>query len=465
MTGTILSSDLGWPHVPDDPQQPVPPPDHAPPDDADAAAEAASDAAAEFARHVALEAFRIRVREAARAVVDAENGPPQRPFDHGLLADVRARPPQPPYRIDRLVPSDASTIVVAIRKAGKTTLAGNLARSLTAGEDFLGRFPVRPVRGRVALLNFEVSSHQIARWATDMQIPGDRLYLVNLRGYRNPLTHREDRRRLAEILRQQETESLIVDPFASAYTGHNQNDPGEVAAWLADLDRFARDEVGAADLVLTVHTGWVGERSRGASSLEGWPDAMLYLTVDDEHTRYFRADGRDVDVAEDALTYDPRTRRLSMAGTGSRRDTATIRRLEALAPFVLDLLADDAALSGNRIDTELRAVDLPHSKGDGAKVAQLLERRSLVKSEPGPRGARLFSRLTYPPKTSPPSLPPSSPQGNLFDLPDPLSIERGGSKGEDKERETADLPGVGNCGRDVTPTTVTPGASGIGGAT
>jgi len=52
----------------------------------------------------------------------------------------------------------------------------NLARSLLTGEDFLGRFPVRRVLGMVAVLNFEVSAGQLARWAFEAGVPAERLY-------------------------------------------------------------------------------------------------------------------------------------------------------------------------------------------------------------------------------------------------------------------------------------------------
>ena len=144
--------------------------------------------------------------------VAAERAGTSPPFDAGLLDDVLARPLEPPYRIEDVLPSDAGLLVVAQRKTGKTTLELNLARSLITGDKFLGRFAVRPVKDRVAILNYEVSAGQLARWANEAGVPKDRLYLVNLRGRRNPLHHPEDRKRLAELLIENEVESVIVDP-------------------------------------------------------------------------------------------------------------------------------------------------------------------------------------------------------------------------------------------------------------
>src|SRR4051812_11402438 len=102
--------------------------------------------------------------------------------DAGLLEDILARPPEPPFRVDSLLPSEAAMLVVAQRKTGKTTLMLNLAHSLITGQMFLGKFGVRPLSGRIAILNFEVSGPQLARWADEVGVPRHRLFLVNLRG-------------------------------------------------------------------------------------------------------------------------------------------------------------------------------------------------------------------------------------------------------------------------------------------
>ena len=174
----------------------------APPDpDELADLKARQDAAADaLALHNEVRAQRIRKQ--AAAVVAAEIMGDSPPFDADLLVDVLTRPQEPPHRVDGLIPSQSGTLIVAQRKTGKTTLLLNLARALIGGADFLGRFPVRPIKGRVAILNYEVSAAQLARWAHEAGVPADRLYLVNLRGRRNPLSHAADREQLAAQLRQ-----------------------------------------------------------------------------------------------------------------------------------------------------------------------------------------------------------------------------------------------------------------------
>jgi hypothetical protein len=146
-------------------------------------------------------------------------------------------------------------------------------------------------------------------------------------------------------------ETVIVDPFGRAYNGASQNDAGEVGAWLVRLDQWVRGEVGAGDLVLTAHAGWNQERTRGSSALEDWADTIVTLTrgEDEDGPRYMKAMGRDVDVPEDALDFDPQTRRLQLTGAGSRRQASQTRRVEDLTPEVLDYVTRNPGVSGTGI--------------------------------------------------------------------------------------------------------------------
>ncbi|MFX4272965.1 AAA family ATPase [Propionibacteriaceae bacterium Y1685] len=375
-----------------------------------------------FDQRVLFAAERMRVQEAARRLVELERRGQVEAFDVGTLTEVLARPSDPAHRVDGLIPWEASTLLTAQRKTGKTTATLNLARSLLTGEDFLGRFGVQRVAGSVALLNFEVSAGQLARWAHDAGVPPDRLHLANLRGRRNPLADDVDRAQLAALLRARGVEVLICDPFGRAYTGASQNDAGEVSAWLVDLDRFARSEVGATDLVLTAHAGWNGERTRGSSALEDWADVVLTLTRDgsedgDQQQRYLSAFGRDVEVEEDRLDYEPTSRTLRLAGTGSRRAAAAERTSAELEAAVVRVVAAMPGVNGSQVERELRERGVPFQRGAPRQVLAALVDAERAVSVPGPRGAKQYSLTTYPTPT--PDVPhgvghstyPTSPVG------------------------------------------------------
>lgn len=382
-----------------------------------------------FAMDVAAEAHRIRVREAARQLVDRENTPPAEPFDAGTLADILARPPEPPFRVENLIPADGGTLIVAQRKTGKTTWNLNLVHSLITGQDFLGTFGVRPVTGKVAILNYEVSGAALARWSHEVGIDHQRFYIVNLRGRRNPLTDPDDRARLAQELRNQDVESLIVDPFGRAYNGKSQNDPGEVGAWLVDLDLFARAEVGARDLILAAHAGWNGERTRGSSALEDWADAIITLTrdPDDESLRFMKAQGRDVDLDEDELGFDETTRRLSLTGNGSRKQRATSQKTAGVLAEIVETLKVSPGYNTSELERSLRARGVPLQKGDVAKACKVGLDNGTLQMELGPRGAKQYHL---------PRRTPTHPDGAPLTYPDPTHIGGVGQRGT----SATDLP-------------------------
>lgn len=396
-------------------------------------AQAAQTPAEMFAADVEHEAHRLRVATEARNVVQAEREPPAGPFDAGLLSEILSRPPAPPFRITGLIPSDAATLIAAQRKTGKTTLLLNLARSLLTGEDFLGRFTVRPLSGRVGFLNYEVSAAQLGRWAADVGVPDDRLFIVNLRGRRNPLSHPADRAQLAALLKKQQAETLIVDPFSRAYTGTSQNDSGEVQAWLSDLDRFARAEVGAADLILTAHAGWEGERTRGASALEDNADTVITLVWgkdDDKDSRYLRALGRDVEIDEDRLDYEQATRRVMLSGHGSRVQATKKRRAAELADAVLGIVRQSPGINGTAVEKALRDAGVAAQKGDGRSTLAELVDAGRLEFQPGLRGAKQYRISDLPRPT------PTHPAGDVVTYPDP-TLRGGVGK---QVTSTPDLP-------------------------
>ena len=349
---------------------------------------------ATFDSLVAKEAVKIRIREAARALVDVERRGPLPPFDAGTLREMLGRPQPPRGRVDGLIPWEASALIPAQRKTGKTTLLLNLGRSFLTGEPFLGTFEVQPVDGMVALLNYEVSGDTITRWADEAGLDPDRFFIVNLRGRRNPLADLEDRGRFAELLRQRGTESLLVDPFGRAYTGQSQNDPGEVGGWLAELDRFTRADVGARDLILTTHAGWNQERTRGSSALEDWADSIITMVKDDNEDsdgeRYLRAIGRDVDVEEDQLNYDPNTRTLTLAGSGSRKATKDTRRNDKLDKAVLEAVTAEPGLNTTQIGDKVHEAGVGFQRGDIGHSATRLVEAGHLRREPGPKNAKNY---------------------------------------------------------------------------
>jgi hypothetical protein len=278
-------------------------------------------------------------------------------------------------------------VLTAQRKTGKTTMTGNLARSLVTGEPFLDRFDVRPVDGQVVVLNFEVSGRQIARWYDEIGVPHRSCYVVNLRGRRNPFTDDAGISELADLIRLHDGEVLMVDPFGRAFTGSDQNNASEVGPWLSTLDRLAT-QAGIREVVLVAHAGWNPERSRGSSAIEDWPDTIATLTRDEEDRRYFRAEGRDVDVDEDALTFDPITRRLTLSGDGSRKVAKLDRAIDELIRHVVEISAERPGASTNQIGSVLAERGIRYTRENLMRASHRAENKRLVRVEEGGNRAR-----------------------------------------------------------------------------
>lgn len=282
-----------------------------------------------FEGDVAEEMHRRRVRvEATRREAATQ---PRPAFPDRTLTDVLADPPpQVEWTVEGLLPYGGNGLVVAPMKAGKTTMAMNFVKAMVDGKPFLDRYPVRPVRGRVLYLEYELSQQQEVRWFRELGIENtDRVVPWPLRGQTLALWDDVVRDELAAICRRYEVEVVIVDPAARAMRPlvDDENNNSQVTAWTDAVDAF-KDAAGIVDLIVVTHTGKAAyengrERARGASRLEDWMDAGWYLTKDPgTGRRSFRAIGRDVEIAALDLAYDEASRALS--ATGKTREEARI---------------------------------------------------------------------------------------------------------------------------------------------
>ena len=113
----------------------------------------------------------LRIRNEAKRAVDAEERGAAVPPAFFTLSALLAEPDEAtPWRITDCQPRGSRVICAAQFKAGKTTLVGNLIRSLCDGDTFLGKYAVAPVDGTIALLDFEMGRSQLKRWYCDQHI-------------------------------------------------------------------------------------------------------------------------------------------------------------------------------------------------------------------------------------------------------------------------------------------------------
>jgi hypothetical protein len=310
---------------------------------------------------IAKEEHRIVVREEARRRVLARKADEGfRPLQRRSLKEAlaRDRPAEPPTLIFGLHRQGYNTTITARYKTGKTTLGANLLRALADGDPFLDRFSVAPPAGRIGLLNYETTEHDMLEWLESSGIQNtDRIAVENLRGHPFSLAAERNRQELMAWCREMAIEVLLLDPHRMAFSGFGKEiDNDDVNRFTATLDEV-KAEAGVSDLFLFVHTGRGeaedgAEHARGATALDDWADQRWVLAKSREpndDTRYFYADGRLPYVPEFALEFDPATRRLS-AGEGNRRGQGSDRQLQE----VLNVLEAAGAAGANT--SELKRV-------------------------------------------------------------------------------------------------------------
>lgn len=255
-----------------------------------------------------------------------------------------------PYRIDQLWPANGRLLIVAQAKAGKTTLnVNNIIPALTGNPwPFLGKYDTQPVTRHITYLNLEVSDNTFRRWLRRANIPNPhQVNLLNLRGLAHALnlSTTTGRQQLAHILRDLNTETLILDPLAPLLAAHSldENSNTDVATFWAWWNETLT-EAGVIDDIVIHHAGHHGDRSRGASRLLDEPDAIWTLTLDtsdDDETgnRYLSARGRDVHLDKHLLNYNPDTGIITLQESARtrHRNTAAQRWIAGLLEHMREL--------------------------------------------------------------------------------------------------------------------------------
>jgi len=318
-----------------------------------------------FDLEVDQEIHRQRVRREAKRRLDADEAAAswRRP-DAWELVGLLAEPDEPiDWTVKDVLPTGSNVLVTAQFKTGKTTLANHLAACMADGRNFLGQFETAAIPGRVALWNYEVSKSMFTRWLRDLNIENaDKVVGINLRGFNMPFTAPAVIEWVVKWLMEKEVTDWIIDPWGRAIVGvANENDNTEVGQVLDILDNI-KERAGVRNLIVPTHTGRVvqeqgAERARGATRVDDWADVRWMLT-EQEGTRFFRAHGRDVDVPEGSLGFDPIMRSLTYS-EGGREPVSAVGRgpvvnLEDRIVAALQAAQGGRGMSANAIVREVK---------------------------------------------------------------------------------------------------------------
>lgn len=341
-------------------------------------------------QEIAGEVHRMTIRqEAARRVAARAQSDPWPPDELAALLDEADEDPE--YRIAGLLPTGAHAVLAAAYKAGKSTMVGNLIRCLVDGAPFLGRYAVNRPAERVLLIDFELDKRTLKRWLRDQVITcTHRVDVLSLRGQASSFNILDPATRKQWARRLEGADVVILDCLRPAMDALGLDEHREAGKFLVAFDELLAD-IGAEEAVIVHHMGHDGERSRGDSRIQDYPDVTFKILREEKDdpasARYFSAYGRDVDVPEQQLGFDPETRHLSING-GSRRSGALDGRIDA----VLEFLQNSSAPVSK---TGLRAA----LKGDQKLTAKAIDeavQRGILRAEPrqGKGGGYWYSPAT-----------------------------------------------------------------------
>lgn len=340
----------------------------------------------DYARRVAAEVDRRRVQQDAQRILARENRaapdmPAAIPLDELLANDLD----EPRWRIDGLWPAGARVNLVAGPKAGKTTTVGNVVRALVDGEDFLGRASRALNAGeKVVIFDTEMTPLQLQDWYRDLgvQHPG-KVQVVPLVGRAGGLDFLSEEGTRELVGKYAGAHTYILDPIGPVLSalGLEENSNSDVQRFLSKWDTLVT-LMGGQESLITHHAGHNSERARGASAFLGSGSAIWTIASQDpdkaDAARYIKAIGRDVNVPETQLRYDPSTRRLHM-GTGNRAQHAQEEKIDRLADEISRIVADAGEpLSITKIREELRQGGVPFQKGQENTAATRAAERGAV---------------------------------------------------------------------------------------
>ncbi|WP_156685622.1 ATP-binding protein [Mycobacterium sp. Marseille-P9652] len=357
-----------------------------------------SDGDGSFKEDVDYQLGVLRAKHEAKLLFDQEVHPPSPLPAFRSLAELLAEPDaDAEYRIDRLAPAQGRVLLAAQYKAGKSTLVGNLLRSLADGDPFLGRFPVTTQTRRAVLIDDELAENTLRRWFRDQRITNaDRVDVVTMRGHLGAFNifNEDVRAEWAERLRG--ADYLILDCLRPVLDALGLDENHDAGRFLVAFDALLADS-GIGEAVVVHHMGHSGERARGDSRLQDWPDAIWRLVREKDAPDspvYFTAYGRDVDVPEGRLDFDADTRRLTYTD-GTRQARARRANEDEVLNEVIEILVEHLA-SGEGTELTRNAI-LKEAKrfGRNARTIDPALRQGVLQCTltrtPGPRKSHLYA--------------------------------------------------------------------------
>jgi hypothetical protein len=286
-------------------------------------------------------------------------------------------------RIDNVMPAGgAKVLCVGQAGSGKTTLSGNLIRSLADGDPFLDAFTVHQRAERIVSFDMEMNTSMLRRWLRKQGIHnvGAVADVVTLRGRAGMFDMGNDRVRemWTRRLRDLGCDFVIFDCLKPVLESMGLDENRETGKFLYPFAEMLAD-AGVGDVLVHHHMGHTSERARGDSSMLGWSDANWKIVtqvheVTGDKLRFFSTDkvrSAEHDVKEGLLTYTHANAHLTYAG-GNRAQTKKDATVDDRVIRILGALADKRAQAEREgkggADWEMTATDIRKAVGGKTEI-------------------------------------------------------------------------------------------------
>lgn len=230
------------------------------------------------------------------------------------------------YLVENLLPAGGFSLLAAKPKAGKSTLARNLALTVAQGKSFLGR---DTQKSAVIYLALEEKRSEVKKHFKDMGATGDEeIYIFAAAA---PVDALEQVRAVTE---EKKPGLIIIDPLFRFTRVKDGNDYVQVTGALEPLLTLARET--NAHVLCVHHTG-KGERDSGDSILGSTAifaavDTALVMKRSDRYRTIQSIQRYGEDLPESVLRFDTETRTITLGESKEQEESNRIA--EAIVEFL-----------------------------------------------------------------------------------------------------------------------------------
>jgi hypothetical protein len=211
---------------------------------------------------------------------------------------VDGAPAEPEWLIDGIIERGANGFFVAVPKAGKSFAAIDMALSLALGCSWLGFRVPRPVRCALIsrednpkMTSWRLRSLYAAKGVTNPNLLEANLY-INSRAQSPELMvdNPQQVAGLVHALKARQIEFAVFDVFNVLHAA-DENDNTQMRAILRQLSSIQAQvgcSIGVVHHFNKAENGGLTQRMRGASSIAGWAEWLIGITMADEETKVRR---------------------------------------------------------------------------------------------------------------------------------------------------------------------------------